>query len=61
MNEDKYLSFLIGLLIITVGGCCILENKYRSDVIIARERTNQIEMQFQYKMDSLHLANRKQK
>lgn len=55
MNENKYLSVIIIVLIVTIGGCCIMENKYRASVIIEQEKTKQSEIKLQSQRDSLRL------
>lgn len=60
MSENKLLSIIVILLIVTIGGCCILENKYRSVVMIEQEKTKQMRMHLQSKIDSLLIIHNKE-
>lgn len=60
MNEDKWLLVIFFFLIATIGGCCIMENKYKASVMIEQEKTKQIQMQLQAKIDSLQIIHMKE-
>lgn len=59
MNESKYLTIILTSLIIMVGGCCIMQNWYKASVLIEQEKTKQISIQLQSKIDSLPITRMK--
>lgn len=60
MNEDKWLRWMFIFLIATIGGCCIMQNKYKASVMIEQEKTKQMQMQLQAKIDSLQITHIKE-
>jgi len=57
MNANTSIAIFFGTLFISVSGCCIMQSRYEASVEIERQKTRQIQMQLQAKIDSTQLAN----